>query len=306
MSEALKASPISPLWHSFADAPFALAPERGEELHRLIQERNIQFKLDDETQQVRFDGVDLFGGLGLVCVGLRGLERLWIHAYAATHIYFRFQATGFSEPLVLPGTAEGRIVAELLEWALRGEMHGDESPWPEHLPRPQAKPADDQNQVTNELFLGAGGFAVLHELGHIARAHRGSDLPRDVFYRQEFEADEWAYDWVMDRWRDFDPRELVFKKRATLIAALFGLITVNQVYRPRRISVSVHPNTIDRLMRFLTKHANEDSGLQVGLPWAVAGTTIHLHLSQRLKDTLPPFNSWRTYFHVIRDTIDQP
>jgi len=297
-------SPIIPLWSAFAGAPFSLAPERAEELKDLIAARNIHFTLDDETHQMRFEGADLFGGLGLVCVGLRGLERLWVHAYASTHFYLRYQAVGFAQPINLLATTEGQAVAELLNWALQGEMQGNPAPWPDNLPKPIQNPADAQNQIANELFWGAAGFAVLHEIGHIVRDHKGVNLPRDVKYRHEFEADEWAYDWVMNKWRDFQAHDTVFKKRTTLIATLFSLIAVNQVYRPRRVVESNHPNTIDRLLRFLTKHANEDSGLPIALAWGVAGATIHFHLSQRLDNPLPVFDRWRTYFNAIHDAVD--
>jgi hypothetical protein len=293
------------LWPAIAGAPFALAPERAKELQRLIDERNIKFQLDEITHEMKFDGADLFGGLGLVCVGLRGLERLWVHAYAAMHVYLRFQSGGFSQPIKLTDTSEGRVVEEILNWALQGELHGNPTPWPDNLPHPKSQPTDQQNQLANELFLGATGFAVLHEIGHLARGHRGVPLNRDVSYREEFEADEWAYDWVMDRWRDYRPDEAVFTKRATLVASLFALIAINQVYYPRRVVESRHPNTIDRLLQFLIKHANEDSGLSVGLVWSVPALTIHLHLSQILSTPMPVFSDSRTYFTVIRNVIDQ-
>lgn len=306
MANGIVHSPIEVLLPAFQGAPVALAPERGHELQEIITNRNIEFRFDTATHEMRFEGQELFGGLGLVCVGIRGLERLWAHAFAAVHVYFRFQAGGFTEPLQLTETEEGMGVQRLLQWALEGEMEGNPQPWPLDIPRPAANPADDQHRVTNELFLGSAGFAVLHEIGHIVREHRGMNLAQDVCYRHEFEADEWAYDWVMEKWRDYDNSVAVYRKRATLIAALFALISVNHVYEPRRRVGSKHPNTVDRLLRFLVKHANEDSGLPVGLPWSVAGTTIHLHLSQVLEQPLPVMNSWRRYFGEIRDRLDQP
>ncbi len=301
MNGQLCESPIEVLFHAFEGAPSNLAPERSDELGEIIRQHNIQFKLDEETHVMRFEGADLFGGLGLVCVGLRGLERLWAHAYGIVHIYFRFQAVGFTREIHLRETQEGVLTEQLLDWALRGEHDGDPTPWPVGLPKPQGNPTDDQNRVTNELFLGAMGFAVLHEIGHIVRGHGGTNLPKDVKYRHEFEADEWAYDWVMDRWRDYAPdNPVVFKKRCTLIACLFSLIAINHVRAPRNIEQSGHPHSIDRLMRFLLKHANESAGLPASFAWAVPTTAIHLHLSQVLDQPLAVKESFPEYFAEIR------
>jgi hypothetical protein len=295
------ASLIDVLWPAFAGAPFSLAPERREELQTLIVQRNINFQLDRETHEMRFEGADLFGGLGLVCVGMNGLERLWAHTYGIIHIYRRFQAIGFGQPLDLCATEEGRIAGLLMDWAIDGELRENPAPWPNDLPHPEAQPTDAQGLLTNELFLGATGFAVLHEIGHVALQHHGTDLPQDVLHRHEFEADEWAYNWVMSRWRDYRPQHpLIFKKRCTLIACLFALIAITHVRSPRDVSTSDHPNTIDRLLRFLDAHANEDNGLDSGLAWAAASTGIGLHLNQISSDPWPTFNSFREHFIEIR------
>lgn len=295
--------PIDVLWPSLAGAPFSLAPERIPELQALISQRNINFQLDRETHEMRFEGAELFGGLGLVCVGMRGLERLWAHTYGMIHVYRRFQAMGFAAPLNLEATEEGRLAARLMTWAIQGELHGNPAAWPNDLPHPQANPADEQGQLTNELFLGAVGFAVLHEIGHIVREHRGENLPKDVKFRHEFEADEWAFDWVMDRWREYTPHNpLVFKKRCTLIAGLFALIAIYHVRSPRQVEISDHPHTIDRLLRFLIKHANEDNGLDSGLAWALCSTAIGLHLNQVMEGQMPEVASFRDHLAEIRRT----
>lgn len=306
MPSDLASSPIAPVWTGFARAPFQLAPERREELQKIIAERNIQFNLDDATHELRFEGANLFQSVGMVFVGLRGLERLWAHAYGAMFVFRQFQAAGF-QPIILPSTEEGKKTERLIGWALQGELQGNAAPWPSDLPRPQAQPTDEQHQLTNELFWGIGGFAVLHEIGHVVLNHTGgTDVPKDVLYRNEFEADEWAYDWIMQQWRTFadDPR--VAQKRILLIAAMFSILAVHQLYAPRKVKSAKHPNTIDRLLRFLIKHASEDSGLHVQLGWAVPTTTIHTHLTQLMSKPMPPVDSFRTYLNSVRPVIDDP
>lgn len=305
MMPSVADSPIAPVWGGFAGAPFQLAPERKEELQKLIADRNIQFNLDAISHELRFEGASLFQSLGLVFIGLRGLERLWAHAYGAIFVYRQFQAAGF-QPILLPSTDEGKRTERLIGWALEGELRGNTTPWPIDLPRPQANPADEQHQLTNELFWGIGGFAVLHEIGHIVQSHSGNDVPKDVLYRNEFEADEWAYDWIMHRWREYADDVRVAQKRVMLVGSMFAIMAAQQVYAPRKVKTAKHPNTIDRLLRFLVKHANEDNGLRVGLGWAVPSTTIHLHLSQRLNHPLPQLDSFRTYLNTVRAVLDDP
>jgi len=181
------------------------------------------------------------------------------------------------------------------------DVRGNPAAWPDDLPHPQANPTDEQGQLTNELFLGAIGFAVLHEIGHIVRVHRGMHLSLDEKHRQEFEADAWAYNWVMDRWRDYLPHTpLVHKKRCTLIASLFALIAIMHVRSPRNVETSDHPNTIDRLLELLNTHADENNGLNSGLAWAVSSTGIGLHLNQVSSDPWPTYNNSRDYFTEIR------
>jgi len=301
-------SPIDVLLAALAEAPFRLAPERQEELQRLIADRNINFQFDVQTHEMRFEGAELFGGIGLVYIGQRGLERLWAHTYGVIHVYRRFQATGFTQPMLLSSTEEGRITGLLLDWAIDGEVNGNPASWPVDLPRPEANPEDDQGKLTNELFLGLVGFAVLHEIGHIVRQHQGDGLPKDVKYRHEFEADEWAYDWVMEHWREYIPNipqiqpgdPLIFKKRCTLITGLFSLIAIHHVRQPRNVETSGHPHTIDRLLRFLIKHANENNGLDSGLAWALASTAINMHLSQFSTGAWPDLDDFRDHLNEVR------
>lgn len=248
---------------------------------------------------MRFEGGEFFGGLGLVYVGVRGLERLWAHTYGIIHVYLRLQAVGFAQPLNLNDTEEGRLAGQLMSWAIDAEKN--ETPWPKDLPHPIANPTDEQNLLTNEVFYGVIGFAVLHEFGHIVLRHSGSGLSKDILFRYEFEADEWAYDWIMDRWREFTPHTpVVLKKRCTLIAALFSLIAIYHVRAPRPVETSEHPHSIDRLLRFLIKHANEENGVECGLAWALASTAIGLHVTDRSTDPWPAFDDFRDHLNEIR------
>jgi hypothetical protein len=76
-------SPLRGLLIHFNEAHFRLAPEREDELRHLLSERNVNFRFNPTHLDMVFEGVSLFGRLGLVHLGLRGLERLWVHSLAA-------------------------------------------------------------------------------------------------------------------------------------------------------------------------------------------------------------------------------
>ena len=304
------ASPIEVLFPDIEDAPFRLAPERRDKLKAIFDEKNIQYSFDREAMRMRFEGADLFGGLGLVYVGVRGLEHFWALCYGAMHAYRAFQANGF-QATRLTVDEEGRRVAKLLDWAVAGVKDGDPAEWPNDVPKPEAAPTEMPSRLANELFLGAAGFAVLHEVGHIVQDHRMDNPPLDVRFRYEFEADEWAYNWVMDNWRDFDPDRAVHTKRVTLLACLFAMMAINRYYQKERNEqlkkpqeILSHPNVIDRVLRFLIKHANEDSGLPARLGWGVAAAAIHMHFTAQVQAAMPKFEDFRAYFNSIRSRFD--
>lgn len=302
-------SPIEELLPRFEDAPFGLAPERREELRAIFQKKNIQYSFDREALRMRFQGLDLLGELGIVYVGLRGLEHIWALSYGAMHAYRIFQANGF-QPARLNIDEHGRRVGRLLDWAVAGVRDEDPREWPDDLPKPELNPVDLPGQLANELFLGAAGFAVLHEVGHIELEHRGDEPPLDVRFRHEFEADEWAYNWVMDKWREFNPNPEVHTKRITVLACLFAMIAISRIYQrekserqKRPLEPSTHPNVIDRTLRFLLKHANEDSDLPARLGWGVAALAIQMHFPAQVQASMPQFESYQEYFASIRQRL---
>jgi len=293
-------SNLDVLWDKFKDAPYRLAEERRGELRQLMTDKKVEIKFDKETLSMRFEGLDLFG-LGLVNVGIRGLERLWAFAYGIAYVQRRINEEG-KKPFRFADNPVGQDAALLIQWAIDAIEKKDPSPWPDNLPRPQAEP-EGIGAVANALFVGASGFAVLHEIGHIVLGHKGAGNSKDVNFRQEFEADEWAYNWIMDRWTESSPETSeAHTVRATLISSLFSLIAINQIYLPGEPKKSeTHPNIIDRLLRFLIKHANEDAGYASTLPWSVPVTAIQMHLPEDVQAGFPKLESYRIYLNLIRD-----
>lgn len=70
--------------------------------------------------------------------------------------------------------------------------------WPADLAPPATDAAEGSEEwYANNVFLGATGWVVLHEIAHIALGHQ-SQVSSDVSYSQEHEADRWAAQWVLE------------------------------------------------------------------------------------------------------------
>ena len=67
----------------------------------------------------------------------------------------------------------------------------------------------DDVRVATELFLGALGWIIQHEFGHVVQRHPLG--MRSFSVQQEQEADRYATDWLLDGLDRHDPR---LKKRA--------------------------------------------------------------------------------------------
>jgi hypothetical protein len=62
--------------------------------------------------------------------------------------------------------------------------------WPANAPRPNPNAATGTLEASiNNVFLGASGWCVLHEVAHIRLKHQGANSP-DRMLQQEFEADD--------------------------------------------------------------------------------------------------------------------
>jgi hypothetical protein len=127
------------LWDKLENAPFHLADERDSELRQLVKDKKIEINFDRDTLSMRFEGIDLFGGLGLVNIGIRGLERLWVFAYGIAYVRRRIDQEG-KKPFKFADNPVGQDAAMLLQWAIDAIKKKDPTPWPDNLPRPQANP----------------------------------------------------------------------------------------------------------------------------------------------------------------------
>ena len=101
------------------------------------------------------------------------------------------------------------------------------SRWPDCLPPPEPQAAEgSRDWAVNNLFFGAVGWILLHEIAHKHLNHE-RNTTAELRRRQEFDADGWAADWVLTR----VPNDLRF--RVAAIASAFTWIgLVDDVFGP--------------------------------------------------------------------------
>jgi hypothetical protein len=79
--------------------------------------------------------------------------------------------------------------------------------WPELLPRPKGdEPLSSEIGRATNLFLGATSWVVLHEIAHVHHGHEKL-IPASERVRDEFQADRFATDWVLEEARNGIQRE---------------------------------------------------------------------------------------------------
>jgi hypothetical protein len=160
----------------------------------------------------------------------------------------------------VPGTAahEGRVLIDLAK-----EFIDDpNAKWLDDVARPGPSPDSDSTEVKiNDLFLGACGWCILHEIAHIVLGHQAT-TSRDRLLQQEFEADEWATNWILERCPTVEQR------RFRILCCATGLAWVGLVDAMRRGS-SDHPHAPERFVECAKRFGDGD-------PSAVIEIAMHI------------------------------
>lgn len=280
-------SPITYLLRDIAGAPSRVAPERIGELRHLMENRlnlTIEFHWDNDGQPPLFIDYDT----RTIRFFLPLAERLWACCYGYTQILNHLDV---ATPRVanLAANAVMDNARRLLAWVYFSRS----SDWPVGLPRPVEDPRQDPALFeATEAFLCMCGWLLLHEIGHAARGHGASRArTNEEFERREYEADDFASNWVLERWRDYSGDEWVFVKRA--LGGLFALSVVAsyEVY-DRRYGDFEHPDPVERLLHYLRDYCPEGTAPEPTMTdyaWTAATLILQLHLEQAGK-SIPPQN----------------
>jgi hypothetical protein len=292
-------SPVDWLLPYLASAPFRAAPERAGELHAVQDEQGIRLRFVDEVDTVT--AVDL--GAREVLFGLALAERLWLCSYACLELLRLGASHGPGEPTDLPLRA--RLAVEAVRQA---ETRGGRPEWPQELPRPDPKEAVGPVGLTaNELFLAAGALALLHGIGHIVRGHR-PDAPHTGATFREYEADDWAAGWMLDRWRDYGTggEERVFVRRSLGSVVCVGHLAALES-QPRTGVVPL-PNPAQRLLHHFDHHLTAAAGLEakgVRIAWeaAVLMVDVQMHTIRKVRAHEPEGTTAREFLETASQTL---
>lgn len=187
-----------PLFAIAKRAPFNIAPERGEELAQEIFGSG-KWELRDSRSAANFFALPQDSA---VYLSYAGLASLWCLAYAAFHVMdiaSRAQREAKSEGQTSIDIGQQFAHRRIAEHVRFAEMlfSGDQD-WPDGFHRPDVAvdPTSPEGRVNN-VFFGALSWIVLHEIAHV---HHGDQklIPTHLQVRQEYRADSFATDWILE------------------------------------------------------------------------------------------------------------
>jgi hypothetical protein len=272
-------SPVNWLLPYVAAAPYRAAPERADELHQLMQDRGIRLTFDPAPHQIA--EVNLRDGA--IRFGVPFAERLWAISYAYLALIRLWQQHGPGALVVIPEHCR-----RLLAWEFQAEKSGEVEPMPSGVPAPDPdEPPGTDGYAATELFLVTAAWVLLHEVGHLACDH-GATAPPLRWIPREYEADDWASHWMLDRWREYAADDRVFIKRALAGTVFLGHVAAFESHG--RSSAVTHPNPAERLLHFLDRFVPRTPGPRADakeLPWVAAMLIVECHLQaagKRLPD----------------------
>jgi Peptidase U49 len=250
---ALAESPICPLVRQFLGSAFSLAPENEANLIQIRDVLNLTIvPIINETGFT----LEVVPEESKIFVGIRTIERIWAFSYCYAHMLLQAQAKEQHSPL-----ATGIIVSrptevvDLLFWAHKSATN-DSLPWPHRSPKPESPTTDGTIKLANECFIGASGWMLFHELGHVLQKHSAYRLieteANKLFnHGLEFGADKFAFDYILTDWKKYSDDTLVFVKRALLIGVALTILAADAAFAGGTLESHTHPSPLDRVEAFL-------------------------------------------------------
>ena len=236
---------------------------------------------------------------GDIRVGARALEALWLHCHTAWLLFRRLSRTGYGSAIELADDPEFQHPVALLRHSL------GRAPTFKLTPGDYAKLDPTACAETNEVFLCATAWCLLHEIGHLACRHGdiAGLLPTER-KRQEKEADDWASGWALDRWQQHSTDDHAFAKRAGGAALALLHLVSHEVYDRQR-GGDTHPDPPDRLDHFIRKHlpfeAEQETVRPRDVPLHFAVCTLKLYFDH--KEIALPQGAWESATDCLGDML---
>ncbi len=188
-----------------------------------------------------------------------GLASLWAFSQAAARVaraMFEAQRAADPEgpPPELPIEGDLKMGVDMFELSVRLARHRFDS-WVDWAPKPDALAKSGGDAEGNQLFLGALGWIIRHELAHhVLRHHARRSIIPDENKAQELEADDQATrqmkgSYKADQGRAYgvrpSPNEMELERRA--LAMFVGMIWVVQFELGPHGESATHPDSARRL-----------------------------------------------------------
>jgi Peptidase U49 len=238
---------LAHLFEAFRSSPFAAAPERASELQEIIERAGMCMRPDARGESWRFEAIPTLGKR--IFVGTRTLERLWAYSYGFTAIITELQLQAQKGAESVPNPDEYLLAFYAVKWADQEDREDIEEPWPSALPDPRMTAQLEHVHAANEVFLMTAGRILLHEIAHVVFADAGTSSidPKD----EEFRADEWSDNWMLDQWKRYGTDERIFIKRCLGIA-FAHTPAIRLGIQPERPS-ETHPSPIRRVVQFFDR-----------------------------------------------------
>lgn len=233
---------------AISEAPFRIAPERADELQQTV--------FGGQPCDLIFENgpANFMAHVGFLKVEARfaALLSLWATARASLQLAVAIGTARRAGEVILdvsPGSAAHEAFA-LVE-AARNLIRNDRASWPPDLPIPDHAAVEKTLPwYFNNVFLGATGWALLHEVAHLTLNHE-KNTTVEILRRQEFEADSWATRWVLEKSQD--PLESEFR----IFCVATGLAWLGLLTSVRRDGPT-HPPASQRLLNCAADFVADD------------------------------------------------
>jgi hypothetical protein len=218
-------------------SPYAIAPERAEDLNDTVFGK-VPWTIDFTMGPTNFVA---YPDKQLIEARFSALLSLWAAANAAltfADVMTKAVRTGMRDVDTAPGSP-GNQALRLVN-ASKELIRDPHYRWPAALPVPDAHPSAGQHLwYVNQLFLAATSWVLLHEVAHVHLSHEQTTTS-EIRVRQEFEADDWATRWILEK----APEDL--RREFRSLGCATGLAWVGLVDEVRRGGTQ-HPHASQRL-----------------------------------------------------------
>ncbi len=292
MADPHNSQPPAPVSHvhglleSIAAAPSRIAPERVDELKQLVEKHNIELHINDKGETA-FDMGAMFGR---VFTPMRVYHHLWSAAlyFAALYIEHQCAAINGKQEVDL---RDPDLEMSSTNYLLSCKCFKEEREFPFPPNAREITTRDDYIELADELFRTMVAFCLLHEIAHLEKGDsktddNGAPLNQDDPHEIEFAADRWAYQWILERWKDYSSDPRVFIKRT--LGIIFSLAQMDEFrHHQEQEFVSSHPDACDRLLRFFGDFGDEIAANNWG-GTCLTATYFGLQVSAWANDYLLP------------------